>query len=145
VCRLFVELEQDDDELVYVCFCIYNIYICVCVRACSEIFFFCAFEQRDEDATVAAQGRSSRSRLFFDIYIYIFFEKKTRNGLLLMLKKRRRLLLLLSFFQCITMMPRFFLASTLLLSFSFHRLGFLFFSSLFFLTPFLSFFLLLSP
>ena len=108
----------------------------MCVRACPEIFFFLRFEierERDEDAAVAAaaQGNPSRSRLFF--YIYIFRKKKNEKRLLLMLKRRRRLLLLLSFFECITTMPRFFLAPTLpLLSFSFHRPDFLCISFLFF-------------
>jgi hypothetical protein len=49
------------------------------VRACPEIFFFCAFKQRDEDAPVAVQGGPSRSRFFFDIYIYIYFSKKEKR------------------------------------------------------------------
>jgi len=136
-CVLFVCLTSTRWWRVYI-----RVFLYVCVYACLEIFFFCAFKQRGEDAAVAAQRRPSRSRLFF-WYIYIFRKKKNEKRLLLMLRRRRRLLLLLSFFQCITTMPRFFLASTLLFSrspsidpasFSF---AFLFFLSLFFLsTPF---------
>lgn len=132
-----------------------NLCTCVRARACPEIFFFLRFEieagrERDEDAAVAAaaQGRPSRSRLFFDIYI--FRKKKNEKRLLLMLKRRRRLLLLLSFFECIPMMPRFFLASTLppfsLIRLLSTRLPLRFFFFLFFsfsLAPFFPLFFLL--
>ncbi len=119
-----------------------------CVCACPEIFFFCALKQRGEDAAVAAQGRPSRLRLFF--LIYIFRKKKNEKRLLLMLKRRRRLLLLLSFFQCILRCPDSFLlqpSPTLVLLPS-TRLPFLFFSFflslVFFFFPYFSLFLLLS-
>ncbi len=138
-CVLFVCLTSthDDDELVYVCFC---------MCACPEIFFFCAFKEKGEDAALAAQRRPSRSRLFL---IYIFFEKrKTRNVCCRCWSDVGDCCCCFRSFNALLRCPDSFSLQPALLSFSFHRPGFLFFSFLFlsfFFFPLFSLFLLLSP
>jgi hypothetical protein len=118
------------------------------VRACPEIFFFCALKQRGEDAAVAAQWRPSRSRVFFfDIY----FSKKEKRETLVADAEATPATAVVAFVLSMYYYDAQILScfNPLLLSFSFHRPGFLFFSFLsfssFFFFPHFSLFLLLSP
>lgn len=132
-CRrcLFVGLVHDNDKLVYVCLS-------------WDFLLFALWNRETMMQPWQHKGDRVGRDFFFDIYIYIFRKKKNEKGLLLMLKRRRRLLLLLSFFECITTMPRFFLASTLPFSHS-PSIDPTSFAFLFFSFFFLSFFSSSSP
>ena len=106
----------------------------VCVRSFWDCLLFC-FQTQRRGRSRASTRKTKSIPTFFDVCLSVYFEKEKREKLLAGAETMSAtavvaFVLLMHHYA----MPRFFLVSTLLLSFSFHRPGFL-------LLSFLSFFL----